>query len=69
LWIIYLPNESREIGYTISGAGKYAYTNANNYTKFSLLKLNIETVELSSVIAVLMHIVSRLGESKNELLN
>jgi outer membrane protein assembly factor BamB len=53
IWVTPLPSEYREIGHTIRGAGKYAYVNANNHTKSSLLQVNIETGELTSAIDVI----------------
>jgi outer membrane protein assembly factor BamB len=53
LWVTPLPSEYREIGHMIRGAGKYAYVNADNHTKSSLLRVNIETGELVSAIDVL----------------
>lgn len=53
IWVTPLPNEYREIGHTIRGAGKYAYVNAVSNTKSSLLRVNIETGELTSAIDVI----------------
>jgi hypothetical protein len=50
LWIKPFPNEYRRMGNMVRGAGKYAYVNANNFDKFSLLRVNIQTGELSSAI-------------------
>lgn len=53
IWVTPLPSEYREIGHTIRGAGKYAYVNAVSNTKSSLLRVNIETGELTSAIDVI----------------
>lgn len=52
LWVTTIPTEYKRMGNMIRGAGKYAYVNANNNTKSSLLRVNIETGELTSAIDV-----------------
>jgi len=53
IWVTPFPSEYREIGNMIRGAGEYAYINADNHTKSSLLRVNIETGELTSAIDVI----------------
>jgi outer membrane protein assembly factor BamB len=65
LWVTPFPNEYKAMGNMIKGAGRFAYVNANNYNKCSLLKVNIETGELSSAIDVTSNI--NLPEEINAL--
>ena len=53
LWITTMPIEYIRMGDLIRGAGKYAYVNADNHTKSSLLRVDIETGELTSAIDVI----------------
>jgi len=50
LWVKPFPDEYRSMGNMIRGAGQYAYVNAKNYTKCSLLQSNIQTGELTSAV-------------------
>jgi outer membrane protein assembly factor BamB len=52
LWVTPIPSEYRRMGAMIRGAGKYAYVNANNYTKCSLLRVDIKTGMLSAAIDI-----------------
>ncbi len=52
LWVTQFPSEYRRIGDMIRGGKKYAYTNAHNYDKFSLLQVDMQTGELSSAIDI-----------------
>jgi outer membrane protein assembly factor BamB len=56
LWVTPFPNEYRAMGNMIKGDGEYAFVNANNYNKCSLLKVNTETGELSSAIDVVSNV-------------
>lgn len=56
LWVTQFPAEFWSIGNTIHGVGKYAYVNAVSNTKSSLLRVNIETGELLSVIDVVNNV-------------
>ena len=56
MWITKLPNEYWSMGYIIKGAGKYAYVNATSDNKISLLRVDIETVELSSAIDIVSNV-------------
>lgn len=50
MWVKEFPQEYTVLGDMIRGFGKYAYVNAFNDNKFSLLKIDIQTGELSSGI-------------------
>lgn len=65
LWITPFPDEYRRMGNMVRGAGKYAYTNANNYDKFSLLKVDIQTGELSAAIDITNNDLPEEIRSKN----
>lgn len=56
LWVTPFPNEYRAMGSMIKGDGEYAFVNANNYNKCSLLKVNAETGELSAAIDVISNV-------------
>ena len=56
MWITKLPNEYWSMGYIIKGAGKYAYVNATSDNKISLLRVDIETGELSSAIDIVSNV-------------
>lgn len=56
LWVTPFPNEYRAMGNMIKGDGEYAFVNANNYNKCSLLKVNTKTGELSSAIDVVSNV-------------
>jgi outer membrane protein assembly factor BamB len=56
LWVTPFPNEYRAMGNMIKGDGEYAFVNANNYNKCSLLKVNAETGELSAAIDVISNV-------------
>lgn len=56
LWVTPFPNEYRAMGSMIKGDGEYAFVNANNYNKCSLLKVNTKTGELSSAIDVVSNV-------------
>ena len=56
LWVTPFPNEYRAMGNMIKGTGRFTYVNANNYNKCSLLKVNIETGELTSAIDVVSNV-------------
>lgn len=53
LWTTQFPIEYTVFGDMLRGAGQYAYVNAFNANKFSLLKVNIQTGELNSAFDVL----------------
>jgi outer membrane protein assembly factor BamB len=53
LWVTSILSVYRQMGNMIRGAGKYAYVNAVSNTKSSLLRVNIETGELTSDIDVI----------------
>ena len=55
LWVTAFPEGYYEIGHTIRGRGKYAYVNAVSNHKSSLLKVNIETGELSTAFDILIN--------------
>lgn len=65
LWIKPFPPEYRRMGSMIRGAGQYAYVNANNYDKFSLLRVNIQTGELGSAIDLTNDDLPKEISSKN----
>ena len=52
LWVTQLPADYYSLGAMIKGAGQYAYVDATSDSKISLLRVNIETGELSSAIDV-----------------
>jgi len=56
MWITKLPNEYWSMGYIIKGAGRYAYVNATSDNKISLLRVDIETGELSSAIDIVSNV-------------
>lgn len=53
LWTTKFPIEYTEMGDMLRGADQYAYVNAFNEKKFSLLKVNIQTGELISAFDIL----------------
>lgn len=65
LWIISFPNEYRRMGDMLKGTGQYAYVNANNDSKFSLLRVNIQTGELNSAISLTNNDLPEEIKSKN----
>ncbi len=56
MWITKLPNDYWSMGYIIRGAGRYAYVNATSDNKISLLRVDIETGELSSAIDIVSNV-------------
>lgn len=53
LWIKELPTEYTEMGRLVRGSGKYAYIDAaDRFSHFSLLRVNIETGELSNILNI-----------------
>jgi len=53
LWVKELPSGYTEMGRLVRGMGKYAYIDAaDRYSHFSLLKVNIETGELSNILNI-----------------
>jgi outer membrane protein assembly factor BamB len=56
LWVKSFPNEYRKMGNMIKGSGDFAYVNANNYTKSSLLRINTKTGELTSAIDLISYL-------------
>jgi outer membrane protein assembly factor BamB len=53
LWIKELPSGYTEMGRLVRGSGKYAYIDAaDRYSHFSLLRVDIETGELSIVLDI-----------------
>ena len=47
IWVKPIQTDYRQVGFSVKGMGKYAYIDACTDTKFSLLKVNIETGENS----------------------
>jgi len=53
LWVKELPSGYTEMGRIVRGSGKYAYIDAaDRYSHFSLLRVNIETGELSNILNI-----------------
>jgi outer membrane protein assembly factor BamB len=52
LWVKEFPHEYNVLGDMIRGMGKFAYVNAFNDNKFSLLKIDIQSGELSTGIVL-----------------
>ena len=52
LWVSPFPDDYFDIGHTIRGRGKHAYVNAVSNNKCSLLKVNIETGEVTSAFDI-----------------
>lgn len=53
LWVKELPSGYTEMGRILRGSGKYAYIDATDrYSHFSLLRVNIETGELSNILNI-----------------
>jgi len=67
LWIKPFPAEYRRMGNMVRGVGQYAYVNANNYNKFSLLRVNIQTGELGSAFDLTNDDLPKEISSKNPI--
>ena len=53
LWVKELPTGYTEMGRIVRGSGKYAYIDAaDRYSHFSLLRVDVETGELSNVLNI-----------------
>ncbi len=56
LWVTPFPNKFRRMGNMVRGAGLFAYVNANSYDKCSLLRVNIQTGELTTAIDIVSNV-------------